>query len=113
MSWSDDLYHQVKNSSSKSAAGLWTVVAKTKELNKDLRLRIVVAHKSGKGYEAISKCFQVPAATAPCIIQKYKMFRTVENLRGHGQKPKVTPVLARKKVIEVKKYQRPPPRPSW
>jgi len=30
-----------------SAVGLWTVMAKTKELTEDLLLRIVAAHKSG------------------------------------------------------------------
>ncbi|KAK3521784.1 hypothetical protein QTP70_018307 [Hemibagrus guttatus] len=34
------------------------------------------------------------------------MFRTVKNLRGRGQKPKVTPVLARRIVREVKKNPR-------
>ena len=46
----------------KVAVGLWTVMAKTKELTENLRLRIVAAHKSGKGFKAISKCFQVPVA---------------------------------------------------
>ncbi|KAI4883239.1 hypothetical protein NFI96_003468, partial [Prochilodus magdalenae] len=89
-----------------SAVGLWTVMAKTKELTKDLRLCIVAAHKSGKGYKAISKCFQVPVATVQSIIKKYKKFRTVENLRRCGRKPKVTPVLARRIVREVKKNPR-------
>ncbi|KAI4898031.1 hypothetical protein NFI96_003273 [Prochilodus magdalenae] len=81
-------------------------MAKTKELTKDLRLCIVAAHKSGKGYKAISKCFQVPVATVQSIIKKYKKFRTVENLRRCGRKPKVTPVLARRIVREVKKNPR-------
>ena len=89
-----------------SSVSLWTVMAKTKELTKDLRLRTVAAHKSGNGYKAISKCFQVTVATVQSIIKKYKMFRTVENLRGRGWKPKVTPVLARRMVKEVKKNPR-------
>ena len=89
-----------------SAVGLWTVIAKTMELTEDLRLRIVAAHKSGKGYKAISKCFQVPVATVQSIVKKYKTFHTVENLRGRGRKPKVTPVLARRMVREVKKNPR-------
>ncbi|KAK3565026.1 hypothetical protein QTP86_032538 [Hemibagrus guttatus] len=32
-------------------------MAKTKELTEDLRLCIVAAHKSGKSYKTISKCF--------------------------------------------------------
>ncbi|KAK3556765.1 hypothetical protein QTP70_016689 [Hemibagrus guttatus] len=45
-------------------------MAKTKELTEDLRLRIVAAHKSGKGYKTISKCFEVPVATVQSIIKK-------------------------------------------
>ncbi|KAK3557721.1 hypothetical protein QTP86_000322 [Hemibagrus guttatus] len=81
-------------------------MAKTKELTEDLRLRIAAAHKSGKGYKTISKCFEVPVATVQSIIKKYKTFRTVKNLRGRGQKPKVTPVLARRIVREIKKNPR-------
>ncbi|KAK3571603.1 hypothetical protein QTP86_015338 [Hemibagrus guttatus] len=81
-------------------------MAKTKELTEDLRLRIVAAHKSGKGYKTISKCFEVPVATVQSIIKKYKTFHTVKNLRGRGRKPKVTPVLARRIVREVKKNPR-------
>ncbi|KAK3536481.1 hypothetical protein QTP86_013806 [Hemibagrus guttatus] len=56
------------------------VMAKTKELTEDLRLCIVAAHKPGKGYKTISKCFEVPVATVQSIIKKYKTFRTVKNL---------------------------------
>ncbi|KAK3515381.1 hypothetical protein QTP70_018729 [Hemibagrus guttatus] len=65
-------------------------MAKTKELTE-------AAHKSGKGYKTISKCFEVPVATVQSIIKKYKTYRTVKNLRGRGRKPKVTPVLARRR----------------
>ncbi|KAK3531021.1 hypothetical protein QTP70_007870 [Hemibagrus guttatus] len=63
-------------------------MAKTKELTEDLRLRIVAAHKSGKGYKTMTKCFEVPVATVQSIIKKYNTFRTVKNLRGRGQNPK-------------------------
>ncbi|KAK3570650.1 hypothetical protein QTP86_024562 [Hemibagrus guttatus] len=62
-------------------------MAMTKELTEDLRLRIVAAHKSGKGYKTISKCFEVPVATVQSIIKKYKTFRTVKNLRGRAGGP--------------------------
>ncbi|KAK3523881.1 hypothetical protein QTP70_015711 [Hemibagrus guttatus] len=81
-------------------------MAKTKELTEDLRLCIVAAHKSGKGYKTISKCFEVPVATVQSIIKKYKTFHTVKKLRGRGRKPKVTPVLARRIVRQVKKNPR-------
>ncbi|KAK3563915.1 hypothetical protein QTP86_004853 [Hemibagrus guttatus] len=85
-------------------------MVKTEELTEDLWLRIVAAHKSGKGYKTISKCFEVPVAkyckVMQSIIKKSKTFRTVKNLRGRGRKPKVTPVLARRILREVKKNPR-------
>uniref|UniRef100_A0A3P8SU62 Uncharacterized protein n=1 Tax=Amphiprion percula TaxID=161767 RepID=A0A3P8SU62_AMPPE len=78
-------------------------MGKINELSESLRSRIVAAHKTGKGYKAIAKCFQVPVATVQSIIKKYKEFDTVENLKGRGRKPKVTPALARMVVREAKK----------
>jgi len=40
------------------------VLIKTKELTEDLW----AAHKSGKGFKTISKCFGVPVATVQSII---------------------------------------------
>ncbi|KAK3515272.1 hypothetical protein QTP70_013496 [Hemibagrus guttatus] len=91
-------------------------MAKTKELTEDLRLRIVDAHKSGKGYKTISKGFEVPVATVQSIIKKYKTFRNVKNLRGRGRKPKVTPVLARrivKKLLSAAPCSGSPQRTNW
>ena len=76
-------------------------MAKKKELSEDLRLRIANGHKDGKGYKAISKQFQVPVATVQSIINKYKEFHIVKNLKGRGCKPKVTQRLARKVVREA------------
>ncbi|KAK3529924.1 hypothetical protein QTP86_007247 [Hemibagrus guttatus] len=56
------------------------VMAKTKELTEDLRLRIVAAHKSGKGYKTISKCFEVPVATVQSV-KKYKTFHNEKSQR--------------------------------
>ncbi|KAK3510423.1 hypothetical protein QTP70_005916 [Hemibagrus guttatus] len=55
-------------------------MAKTKELTEDLRLRIVAAHKSGKGYKTISKCFEVPVATVQSV-KKYKTFHNEKSQR--------------------------------
>ncbi|KAK3552754.1 hypothetical protein QTP86_022163 [Hemibagrus guttatus] len=64
-----------------SVVVLWTVMAKAKELTEDPRLHIVAAHKSGKGYKTISKCFEVPVATVQSIIKKYKTFHTEKSQR--------------------------------
>ena len=63
-----------------SAVGLWTVMSKTKELTEDLWLRIVADHKSGKGYNAIFKCFQVPVATVQSITKKYKDYKCMSHV---------------------------------
>ena len=69
-------------------------MAKTKEVDEDLRLRIVVAHNEGKGYKAIAKQFSVPVATVQSIIEKHKQFGTVKDLKGRGRKSKVSNKLA-------------------
>ena len=67
-----------------------------KELNEDLHLRIVTAHKGGKGYKAFSKQFIVPVATVQSIVKTYKKFNTIKNLGGRSQKPKESPRMARR-----------------
>lgn len=67
------------------------IMTKHKELSEDLRLRIVNAHKDGKGYKAIFKQFQVPTATVQSIIRKFKAVHTVKNLKGRGRESKVSP----------------------
>jgi len=76
-------------------------MGKKKELSTDLRMRIVNAHKQGKGYKAISKKFDVPVSTIQSVIKKFKNFRVVTNLRGRGRKSLVSPRFARKIIREV------------
>lgn len=76
-------------------------MAKTKEVDEDLRLRIVIAHNEGKGYKAVAKQFNVPVATVQSIIKKHKKFGTVKNIKGRGRKSKVSDKLARKLVREA------------
>ena len=73
-----------------SAVGLWTVMAQTKELSEDLRLRIVAAHKSQKGYKAITKCFQVPVATVQSIIKTCLQKSDVNKCCFQIHKPLIT-----------------------
>ena len=67
-----------------------------KELSEDLRLRIVTAHKGGKGYKTISKQLIVPVATVQSIVKTYKKFNTIKNLGGRSQKPKESPRMVRR-----------------
>ena len=78
-------------------------MAKKRELSEDLRQRLVRAHSEGKGYEAISKQYDVPApvATAQSIIKKHKRFNTVKNLSGVAGSVRCPPKLARKICREV------------
>jgi len=49
-----------------------TDMAKTKELSKDTRDKIVHLHKAGKGYEKIAKQLGGKRSTVGAIIRKWK-----------------------------------------
>ncbi|MEE6521276.1 hypothetical protein FKM82_019399 [Ascaphus truei] len=64
-----------------------------KNISNDLREAIVAAHQSEKGYKAISKQFKVYHSTVRKIIQKWKTFKTIDNLPRSGRPNKFTPKL--------------------
>jgi hypothetical protein len=47
-------------------------MGKKKELSRDLSQGIVSAHKTGKGYKALSKQFEVAVSNVQSIIKKQK-----------------------------------------
>ena len=79
---------------------------KTKEINLELRKKIVEGHEKGEGYTAISKHFTVSRTSVRCIIAKYKGTNSVKNKPGRGCKHKISRNLDRKIVRDVSKNPR-------
>ena len=55
-------------------------MAKTKELSKDVRDKIVDLHKAGMGYKTIDKQLGVKVRTVGAIIRKWKKHKRTVNL---------------------------------
>ena len=49
-------------------------MAKTKELSRDMRDRIIERHKGGQGYRKISKEMNLELSTVGNIIREYKKY---------------------------------------
>ena len=59
-------------------------MAKTRELCKDIRDKIVDLHKAGMGYRTIGKQLGEKATTVGAIIRKWKKFKMTVNLPQSG-----------------------------
>ncbi len=59
-------------------------MAKTKELSKDTRNKIVDLHQAGKTESAIGKQLGVKKSTVGAIIRKWKTYKTTDNLPRSG-----------------------------
>ncbi|KAI3361538.1 hypothetical protein L3Q82_012966, partial [Scortum barcoo] len=57
-----------------------STMAKTKELSKDTRNKIVDLHQAGKTESAIGKQLGVKKSTVGAIIRKWKTYKTTDNL---------------------------------
>ncbi|KAK3574092.1 hypothetical protein QTP86_002860 [Hemibagrus guttatus] len=66
-------------------------MAKTKELSKDTRNKIVDLHQAGKTESAIGKQLGVKKSTVGAIIRKWKTYKTTDNLPRSGAPRKVSP----------------------
>ncbi|KAI4891288.1 hypothetical protein NFI96_003443 [Prochilodus magdalenae] len=66
-------------------------MAKTKELSKDTRDKIVDLHKAGKGYRAIAKQLGEQRSTVGAIIRKWKKLNRTVNLPRTGAPRKISP----------------------
>ncbi|KAK3568417.1 hypothetical protein QTP86_005880 [Hemibagrus guttatus] len=73
--------HQTSNST----------MAKTKELSKDTRNKIVDLHQAGKTESAIGKQLGVKKSTVGAIIRKWKTYKTTDNLPRSGAPCKISP----------------------
>uniref|UniRef100_A0A8K9UDX3 Transposase n=1 Tax=Oncorhynchus mykiss TaxID=8022 RepID=A0A8K9UDX3_ONCMY len=66
-------------------------MAKTRELCKDIRDKIVDLHKAGMGYRTIGKQLGEKAATVGAIIRKWKKFKMTINHTRSGVPCKISP----------------------
>uniref|UniRef100_A0AAY5KUE3 Transposase Tc1-like domain-containing protein n=1 Tax=Esox lucius TaxID=8010 RepID=A0AAY5KUE3_ESOLU len=68
-----------------------STMAKTRELCKDIRDKIVDLHKAGMGYRTIGKHLGEKATTVGAIIRKWKKFKMTVNLPQSGAPCKISP----------------------
>ncbi len=66
-------------------------MAKTKELSKDVRDKIVDLHKAGIGYKTITKQLGEKVTTVGSIIRKRKKHKITVNLPRTGARCKISP----------------------
>ncbi|KAI3366637.1 hypothetical protein L3Q82_009325, partial [Scortum barcoo] len=67
-----------------------STMAKTKELSKDTRNKIVDLHQAGKTESAIGKQLGVKKSTVGAIIRKWKTYKTTDNLPRSGAPRKIS-----------------------
>ncbi len=68
-----------------------STMAKTKELSKDVRDKIVDLHKAGMGYKTIAKQLGEKVTTVGVIIRKWKKHKITVNLPRTGAPCKISP----------------------
>ncbi len=68
-----------------------STMAKTKELSKDTRNKIVDLHQAGRTESAIGKQLGVKKSTVGAIIRKWKTYKTTDNLPRSGAPRKISP----------------------
>ncbi|KAK3575072.1 hypothetical protein QTP86_019751, partial [Hemibagrus guttatus] len=68
-----------------------STMAKTKELSKDTRNKMVDLHQAGKTESAIGKQFGVKKSTVGAIIRKWNTYKTTDNLPRSGAPRKISP----------------------
>ncbi|KAK3568318.1 hypothetical protein QTP86_003923 [Hemibagrus guttatus] len=86
-----------------------STMAKTKELSKDTRNKIVDLHQAGKTESAIGKQFGVKKSTVGAIIRKWKTYKTTDNLPRSGAPCKISPRGVKMITRTVSKN----PRTTW
>ncbi len=79
---------------------------RSKEIQEQMRNKIVDMYQSGKGYKAISKALGLQRTTVRAIIHKWRKLGTVVNLPRSGRPTKITPRAQRRLIQEVIKEPR-------
>ncbi len=78
----------------------------SKEIQEQMRSKIVDMYQSGKGYKAISKALVLQRTTVRAIIHKWRKHGTVLNLPRSGRPTKISPRAQRSLIQEVIKEPR-------
>jgi len=67
-----------------------STLAKTKELSKDTRKKILDLHQAGKSESTIGKQLGVKKSTVGAIVRKWKTYKTTDNLPRSGTPRKIS-----------------------
>ncbi len=62
-----------------------------KELSEDLRIRIVVLHKDGRGYKKFSNNLKLSYSTVASVIQRFSKTVSIWNRPHRGRSKKLGP----------------------
>ncbi len=82
------------------------IMPQSKEIQEQMRSKIVDMYQSGKGYKAISKALVLQRTTVRAIIHKWRKHGTVLNLPRSGRPTKISPRAQRSLIQEVIKEPR-------
>ncbi len=75
-------------------------MSRSKEIQEQMRNKIVDMYQSGKGYKAISKALGLQWTMVRATIHKWRKLVTVVNLPRSGRPTKITPRVQRRLIQE-------------
>ncbi len=79
------------------------IMLRSKEIQEQMRKKVIEIYQSGKGYKAISKALGLQRTTVRAIIHKWWKHGTMVNLPRSGRPTKITPRAQRRLIQEVTK----------
>lgn len=79
---------------------------RSKEIQEEMRKKVIEIYQSGKGHKAISKAVGLQRTTVRAIIHKWRKLGTVANLPRSGRPAKITPRVRWRLIQEVTKEPR-------
>ncbi len=79
------------------------IMLTSKEIQEQMRKKVIEIYQSGKGYKAISKALGLQRTTVRAIIHKWRKHGTVVNLPRSGRPTKITPRAQQRLIQEVTK----------
>ncbi|KAL0164294.1 hypothetical protein M9458_003174, partial [Cirrhinus mrigala] len=82
------------------------IMPRSKEIQEQMRTKVIEIYQSGKGYKAISKALGLQRTTVRAIIHKWQKHGTVVNLPRSGRPTKITPRAQRQLIREATKDPR-------